>query len=63
MYLCQVISLYSAEQGEVCGYQRTGMAKAKNSVLCLASFERTGDHLFEAAYHCQDDQLTGGCYI
>ncbi|CAH8674918.1 unnamed protein product [Schistosoma rodhaini] len=46
-------------KGEVCGYQRTGMAKAKNSVLCLASFERTGDHLFEAAYHCQDDQLTG----
>ncbi|CAH8669759.1 unnamed protein product [Schistosoma haematobium] len=46
-------------RGEVCGYQRTGMAKAKNSVLCLASFERTGDHLFEAAYHCQDDQLTG----
>ncbi|CAL8105388.1 unnamed protein product [Calicophoron daubneyi] len=46
-------------RGEVFGYQRTGMAKAKNSVLCLASFERTGDHLFEAAYHGQDDKLTG----
>ncbi|CAH8459699.1 unnamed protein product [Dicrocoelium dendriticum] len=46
-------------RGEIYGYQRTGMAKAKNSVLCLASFERTGDHLFEAAYHCQDDKLTG----
>ncbi|KAF8563861.1 hypothetical protein P879_06895 [Paragonimus westermani] len=46
-------------RGEVYGYQRTGMTKAKNSVLCLASFERTGDHLFEAAYHGQDDKLTG----
>ncbi|THD27285.1 DNA-directed RNA polymerase subunit [Fasciola hepatica] len=46
-------------EGEVFGYQRTGMAKAKNSVLCLASFERTGDHLFEAAYHGQDDKLSG----
>ncbi|KAG5444137.1 DNA-directed RNA polymerase III subunit RPC1 [Clonorchis sinensis] len=46
-------------RGEVYGYQRTGMAKAKNSVLCLASFERTGDHLFEAAYHGQDDKVIG----
>ncbi|BHF68648.1 DNA-directed RNA polymerase III subunit RPC1 [Sparganum proliferum] len=46
-------------RGEVYGYQRSGMAKGKNSVLCLASFERTGDHLFEAAYHAQDDNLTG----
>ncbi|VDL22627.1 unnamed protein product [Hymenolepis diminuta] len=46
-------------RGEVYGYQRSGMAKAKNSVLCLASFERTGDHLFEAAYHSQEDNLAG----
>ncbi|KAL5968213.1 DNA-directed RNA polymerase III subunit RPC1 [Taenia solium] len=48
-----------ANRGEIYGYQRSGMAKAKNSVLCLASFERTGDHLFEAAYHAQDDVLAG----
>ncbi|VDM18058.1 unnamed protein product [Hydatigera taeniaeformis] len=48
-----------ANRGEIYGYQRSGMAKAKNSVLCLASFERTGDHLFEAAYHAQDDTLSG----
>ncbi|KAL3316846.1 DNA-directed RNA polymerase III subunit RPC1, partial [Cichlidogyrus casuarinus] len=46
-------------RGQVFGYQRNGMAKAKNSVLCLASFERTGDHLFEAAYHGQEDKLRG----
>ena len=25
----------------------------------LASFEKTCDHLFEAAYHCQKDQING----
>ncbi|KAA0195961.1 DNA-directed RNA polymerase subunit [Fasciolopsis buskii] len=46
-------------RGEVFGYQRNGMAKAKNSVLFMASFERTGDYVFGTAHHGQDDKLTG----
>ena len=28
-------------------------------MLFSVKFERTGDHLFEAAYHAQDDALAG----
>ncbi|KAJ9601422.1 hypothetical protein L9F63_000446, partial [Diploptera punctata] len=31
----------------------------KESVLNLASFEKTADHLFDAAYHGQKDAITG----
>lgn len=31
----------------------------KESVLMLASFEKTMDHLFEAAYHGQEDAVCG----
>jgi len=31
----------------------------KESVLMLASFEKTADHLFEAAYHGQKDVIAG----
>ena len=37
-------------RGEVLGITRHGMAKMKESVLMLASFEKTADHLFDAAY-------------
>ncbi|PAA84445.1 hypothetical protein BOX15_Mlig012706g1 [Macrostomum lignano] len=47
------------QQGEVLGNQRHGIAKLKESVLMLASFEQTADHLFEAAYHGQTDDLSG----
>ena len=35
-------------KGEVLGITRFGMAKMKDSVLMLASFEKTTDHLFDA---------------
>merc|ERR1712050_354911 len=42
-------------RGEVLGITRHGLAKMKDSVLMLASFERTADHLFEAAYFGQKE--------
>jgi DNA-directed RNA polymerase III subunit RPC1 len=46
-------------RGEVLGITRHGLAKMKESVLMLASFEKTADHLFEAAYHGQKDTISG----
>ncbi|XP_030835383.1 DNA-directed RNA polymerase III subunit RPC1 isoform X1 [Strongylocentrotus purpuratus] len=46
-------------KGEVLGITRFGLAKMKESVLMLASFERTSDHLFEAAYFGQKDAICG----
>ncbi|XP_071130930.1 DNA-directed RNA polymerase III subunit RPC1-like [Mytilus edulis] len=46
-------------KGEVLGITRFGLAKMKESVLMLASFEKTADHLFEAAYHGQKDTING----
>lgn len=46
-------------RGEVLGITRHGLAKMKESVLMLASFEKTADHLFEAAYHGQKDVIAG----
>ena len=46
-------------QGEVLGITRFGIAKMKNSVLMLASFEKTTDHLFDAALHGRVDEITG----
>jgi len=36
-------------KGEILGITRFGVGKMKDSVLMLASFEKTTDHLFEAA--------------
>ena len=36
-----------------------GLSKSGNSVLHLASFEKTGDILFNAAYFGQKDTLAG----
>lgn len=46
-------------KGEVHGITRFGLAKMKESALMLASFEKTADHLFDAAYYGQEDQITG----
>lgn len=46
-------------QGEVLGITRNGIAKMKESVLMLASFEKTTDHLFDAALHGRSDEITG----
>ena len=36
-----------------------GLSSFKDSVMMLASFERTSDHLFEASYHGQTDCISG----
>lgn len=41
------------------GITRNGLVKMKESVLLLASFERTTDHLYEAAFYGQKDQIAG----
>lgn len=41
------------------GITRFGIAKMKDSVLMLASFEKTTDHLFEASLHGRTDQVEG----
>ncbi|EDO36291.1 predicted protein [Nematostella vectensis] len=48
-----------AFKGEILGITRHGLAKMKESVLMLASFERTADHLFEAALHGRKDPIDG----
>lgn len=46
-------------RGEVLGITRHGLAKMKESVLMLASFERTADHLFDASFFGKRDAING----
>lgn len=46
-------------KGEVLGITRYGVAKMRESVLMLASFEKTTDHLFDAAVHGRTDAIDG----
>nr|AOE43186.1 RNA polymerase III largest subunit [Cavenderia deminutiva] len=46
-------------KGEILGITRFGIAKMKESVLMLASFEKTTDHLFDAAVHRRQDDIVG----
>ena len=46
-------------KGEVLGITRFGLAKMRDSVLQLASFEKTPDHLFEAASYMKTDDIEG----
>jgi DNA-directed RNA polymerase III subunit RPC1 len=46
-------------KGEVLGITRFGMVKMGDSVLQLASFEKTPDHLFEAATRMKSDPIAG----
>lgn len=46
-------------RGEVLGITRHGLAKMRESVFNLASFEKTADHLFDAAYYGQTDSVDG----
>ncbi|XP_042427160.1 DNA-directed RNA polymerase III subunit 1-like isoform X3 [Zingiber officinale] len=46
-------------KGEVLGITRFGISKMKESVLMLASFEKTAEHLFNASYAGRDDQIEG----
>eukprot|EP00611_Tribonema_gayanum_P007283 TRINITY_DN1663_c0_g2_i3.p1 TRINITY_DN1663_c0_g2~~TRINITY_DN1663_c0_g2_i3.p1 ORF type:complete len:267 (-),score=26.88 TRINITY_DN1663_c0_g2_i3:80-880(-) len=46
-------------KGEVLGITRFGVSKMRESVLMLASFEKTTDHLFDAAVHARRDAIVG----
>ncbi|GLJ11351.1 hypothetical protein SUGI_0153490 [Cryptomeria japonica] len=46
-------------KGEVLGITRFGIAKMKDTVLMLASFEKTMDHLFDVSIHGRIDQIEG----
>lgn len=46
-------------RGDVLGINRFGIAKMRTSTLMLASFERTTDHLFDAAVHSREDPIDG----
>ncbi|QRW01352.1 DNA-directed RNA polymerase III subunit C5 [Ceratobasidium sp. AG-Ba] len=46
-------------KGQVLGITRFGVAKMKDSVLMLASFEKTTDHLFDAAGFSKKDSIAG----
>jgi len=46
-------------RGEILGITRFGVPRMKQSVLMLASFEKTTDHLFEAAVHSREDAING----
>jgi DNA-directed RNA polymerase III subunit RPC1 len=46
-------------KGEILGITRFGIAKMKDSVLMLASFEKTTDHLFEASFYGKQDRIQG----
>ncbi|KAJ3440184.1 DNA-directed RNA polymerase iii subunit rpc1 [Anaeramoeba flamelloides] len=46
-------------RGDVWGITRTGITKFKDSIMMLASFERTTDHLFEAAIRGKLDPIHG----
>ena len=48
-------------RGEVLGITRNGLVKMKESVLLLASFEKTTDHLYEAAFFSQRDKVRHSC--
>ena len=46
-------------KGQVLGITRFGLSKMRDSVLQLASFEKTTDHLFDAAFYMKTDLVEG----
>ena len=46
-------------KGEVLGITRFGLAKMRDSVLQLASFEKTADHVFDAGAAGKEDRIEG----
>ncbi|OQO06044.1 hypothetical protein B0A48_08632 [Cryoendolithus antarcticus] len=46
-------------KGEVLGITRFGLAKMRESVLQLASFEKTAEHLYEAGVKGKEDRIEG----
>ncbi|KPI44783.1 DNA-directed RNA polymerase III subunit RPC1 [Cyphellophora attinorum] len=56
MYLLADVMTY---KGDVLGITRFGLAKMSSSVLQLASFEKTADHVFEAGIAGKADKVKG----
>ena len=55
----QLLADVMTYKGDVLGITRFGLAKMRDSVLQLASFEKTPDHLFEAAVSSKKDEIKG----
>jgi DNA-directed RNA polymerase III subunit RPC1 len=55
----QLLADVMTYKGEVLGITRFGLSKMRDSVLQLASFEKTPDHLFEAAAGMKTDRIEG----
>lgn len=55
----QLLADVMTYKGEVLGITRFGLQKMRDSVLQLASFEKTADHLFEAAAGMKTDKIEG----
>jgi DNA-directed RNA polymerase III subunit RPC1 len=55
----QLLADVMTYKGEVLGITRFGLSKMRDSVLQLASFEKTPDHLFEAAAGMKRDRIEG----
>jgi len=55
----QLLADVMTYKGEILGITRFGLAKMRESVLQLASFEKTADHLFEAGAKMKEDVVSG----
>lgn len=55
----QLLADVMTYKGEVYGITRHGLSKTRDSVLQLASFEKTPDHLFDAAVGLKGDKIEG----
>lgn len=55
----QLLADVMTYKGDVLGITRFGLAKMRDSVLQLASFEKTPDHLFDAAVKGKIDHIEG----
>jgi len=55
----QLLADVMTYKGEILGITRFGLSKMRDSVLQLASFEKTPDHLFDAAAGMKRDAIEG----
>ena len=55
----QLLADVMTYKGEILGITRFGLSKMRDSVLQLASFEKTPDHLFDAAAGMKRDTIEG----
>ncbi|OBT87197.1 hypothetical protein VE02_04737 [Pseudogymnoascus sp. 03VT05] len=55
----QLLADVMTYKGEILGITRFGLSKMRDSVLQLASFEKTPDHLFDAAAGMKKDSIEG----